>query len=106
MQQGVSYMAKSPSKLVSLIDVNVPDESLIRFMFSSLRYDKEVVWLLDSYLADIWKLVHIQCVIEVQCEELFGFMKFKYKQDQQAAWVHMNNIMNIAWFFLWFVEDS
>ena len=83
-------------KLVSLIGVDVPDESLIRFMFPVSRYDTEVVWLLGNYLAEIWKLVHIRGDFKVKCEELFGFLKFKYKQDQQGARVHMNIIIDIV----------
>ena len=52
--------------------------------------------MLGLYWAEIWKLVHIQGVIDVKCEELFGFLKFKYKQDQQGARVHMNKIVDIA----------
>ena len=83
-------------KLVSLIGVDVPDESLIRFMFPVSRYDTEVVWLLGNYLAEIWNLVHIRGDFKVKCEELFGFLKFKYKQDQQGARVHMNIIIDIV----------
>ena len=68
------------------------DRELLNFMWATCALDKEAVWLLGSYIARIW---FDESVNPINREELFGYLKFKFKSDQLGSRHQMNNIPSL-----------
>ena len=73
------------AKLINMIGVDIPDKQLISYLFPKCAWDKEVIWLLGNYLYSVWTSIHVKSAESVKWEQLFGFMKFKYREDQLGA---------------------
>ena len=82
--------------LNTLIGVSVSSLELINFQFPSSVHDNEVVWLLCSYLTKVWQEIYVSAESHIKYEELFGFLRFKYKMDQQGARIVMRHIPDLA----------
>ena len=67
-----------------LLGENVPNTDLIKFRVPSSSFDKEITWLLGTYLEKVWRDV-VQKGRGIHADEFFGFLKFKYRVDQQGA---------------------
>ena len=80
------------SELTSLIGADVPNASLVRYMFPKSPQEKEVVWLLGNYVEMVWTTIHVNNEEVLKWEELFGFLKFKYRADQLGARHELNPI--------------
>ena len=84
------------SSLHTLIGVGVPCERLISFLFPKSHFDKEVVWLIGSYLTEVWNQLYHQKKSHIKSEELFGFLKYKYRTDQQGARIQLRSIPGLS----------
>ena len=82
--------------LSSLIGATVPNAELINFLFPSSVNDNEVVWLLCNYLTKVWQDIYVGAEPQIKSEELFGFLRFKYKADQQGSRMVMRHIPDLA----------
>ena len=49
------------------------------------KMENEIVWLVATYLAEIWKERYIKHELVVNKDKLFGFLKFKYRSNQIGA---------------------
>ena len=72
------------NEILSLIGVHTPVVDILNFFFPSSVYDNEVVWLICSYVTKVWQEIYVRGRTNMKSEELFGFLKFKYKVDQQG----------------------
>ena len=77
-------------KLHELLQSNLAsDNELIRLLFSTGSRDREAVWLIANYIWKVWDTIFIRKE-EINSDEFFGFLKFKYKADQTGARHQLN----------------
>ena len=79
----------------SLAGRNVEDRDLIRFNLPKCASEMEIVWIMGNYFDMTWKIIHTQGKARLKLEEFFGFLRFKYKKDQQGARPLLNHIPGI-----------
>ena len=76
---------KLVSKIIAdLLGQTVPNSNLIRFPLPASQYENEISWLLGNYFEKVWNDI-VRKGTGVKTEEFFGFLKFKYRADQQGA---------------------
>ena len=71
---------------------NVDDGDLIRFNLPKCDRETELVWLLGNYVDMIWRNLYMKGKSSLKLDEFFGFLKFKYKEDQQGARPFLHHI--------------
>ena len=79
-------------KITDMIGADVPDSRLIGYLFPKCEREKEVVWLLGNYFEFVWSKIYTKNEEGLQWEELYGFLKFKYRADQLGARYRLNHI--------------
>ena len=72
------------SIILHMIGIDVSDWKLINFMMPTSQKEKEVVWLLGNYVAKCWQNLFSNPQNVLNKDEFFGFLKFKYRNDQQV----------------------
>ena len=70
---------------------NVNDWKILNLMFPKSRLEKEVIWLVSSYVWYEWDSVHVRGA-DVRADQLFGFLKFKYKELQTRSSIPLENL--------------
>ena len=70
---------------------NVNDWKILNLMFPKSRLDKELIWLVSSYVWYVWDSVHVRGA-DVRAEQFFGFLKFKYKELQTRSSILLKNL--------------
>ena len=81
--------------LVNMLDVEVTDISdvkLINLCLPNNRRSNEVVWLLGTYVGEVWRSIFVKGAPELNDAQFFGFLKFKFKADQLGARMPLNPI--------------
>ena len=68
------------------------DLDLITLKFERSQVENEMTWIIGNYLAETWKSLHIRGQARLRRESVFGFLKFKFKSEQQGARVEMRQI--------------
>ena len=63
---------------------NVDDWKVLNLLFPKSRLDKELTWLISSYVLYVWDSVYTRGA-EVRAEQFFGFLRFKYKEMQSRS---------------------
>ena len=63
---------------------NLDDWDLLNLFFTSCDYDKEIVWLISSYVLYVWENVFVRGA-EVKLEKFFGFLTYKYREHQSSS---------------------
>ena len=58
----------------------IKDMDLLNFSWTSSKYDREVVWLISWFVWFRWSKFEIDGSSTINGRELFGFMRFKYKE--------------------------
>ena len=71
--------------MVSLVGQTPTNFDLINFNWSKSPNDNEAVWLIGNYLDLIWNLLYRKRKDWLKKETVFGFLKFKFKEDQMGA---------------------
>ena len=79
----------------SLVDQNCSNYDLINFKWMKSINDNEAVWLMGNYLDLIWDLLYRKRGDSLKKEVIFGFLKFKFKEDQQGARTKMKQIPDL-----------
>ena len=82
-------------KLISMIGVSISNENIIKLQFPSSDYDTELVWLICNYTTKVWTDIFASKELHIKKDELFGFLRFKYKEDQQGSRLPMRRILDI-----------
>ena len=75
-----------------MLGENIPNRELIRFKWPKSKQDKEAVWLLASYVKYAWTEIYEKRQAYLKKEQIFGYLKFKFKENQQGARYPMSNI--------------
>ena len=89
----VSHMwSDIQATMVSLVGQNLSNLDLIHFNWSKSASDDEAVWLIGNYLDVIWNLSYRKRVNFLKKETVFGFLKFKFKEDQFGARYKLKHI--------------
>ena len=60
------------------------------------RLDKELIWLVSSYVWYVWDSVHVRGA-DVRAEQFFGFLKFKYKELHIRSSILLENLQLLNW---------
>ena len=79
----------------SLVDQNCSNYDLINFKWTKSINDNEAVWLMGNYLDLIWDLLYRKRGDSLKKEVIFGFLKFKFKEDQEGARTRMKQIPDL-----------
>ena len=66
---------------------NTSNLDLITLKFKQCENEKELVWIIGSYLAEVWRLMTTHGQIRIQAVKVFGFLKFKYKLEQHLKMI-------------------
>ena len=69
----------------------VDDWKILNLMFQKSRLDKELIWLVSSYVWYVWDSVYVRGA-DVRAEQFFGFLRFKYKELQTNSSIHLENL--------------
>ena len=80
--------------LAAMIPQDLSNGDIITFKWPSSSYDNEMVWLLGNYCAQVW-LATVNSVDTIKDEEFFGFLRFKYRSDQQGARTALDPILGL-----------
>ena len=56
------------------------------------RCSNEVIWLVGTYVGEVWRCLVIKSCAMLGDDKFFGFLKFKYKMDQLGARLPLNPI--------------
>ena len=49
------------------------------------RRDSELVWIVSTYVFEVWNQLHEKEVSNISKEMMFGFLRFKYRSYQYGA---------------------
>ena len=58
----------------------ITDKELLKFSWASSKFDREAVWLISSFIWFRWRKFESDGSSTINGRELFGFMRFKYKE--------------------------
>ena len=81
--------------VLGLLDVGIADVSdwkIINLCLPNNRNNNEVIWLLSSYVREVWASLYVKGDAKLNAAQFFGFLKFKYKNDQLGARMPLNQI--------------
>ena len=80
------------SILSLMVGEDLRDWEWINFFMPKNEYELETVWLIGNYVARVWTETFIHNVAELKEEEFFGYLAFKFKEDQRGARLQMKII--------------
>ena len=69
----------------------VDDWEIINLFFENSCYDREIVWLVSSYVHYVWEMVQAKKQ-EVKLDKFFGFLTFKYRMHQTTSHDQLQNL--------------
>ena len=78
--------------IMSMLNVSVSDWSLIHYFAPRNDYENETVWLIGNFIAKAWKELQGNNVAQLKDERFFGFLKYKFKEDQRGARTGLRDI--------------
>ena len=64
---------------------DISDGKLINLCLPNNRRSNEVIWLLGTYVGEVWRSIFVKGAAGLNDAQFFGFLKFKYKTDQLGA---------------------
>ena len=71
--------------VIGLTGTNVEDRDLVGFRLPQCVREMEIVWLLGNYFDMTWSNIYTKGKALLRLEEFFGYLRFKYREDQQGA---------------------
>ena len=69
--------------------------NLLTLNFPGGSFNNEITWLIGNYVNEVWKFKHGGGG-NIDHDELFGFLKFKFRSDQNGARQKMQSLPNFA----------
>ena len=75
--------------IVNLLRDNVTHQNILLLSFPKTAYENEVMWLVGSYFLFIWTSLQSDGASSVDKKKLFGFLKYKFKESQLGARIHL-----------------
>ena len=79
-------------KVVMIVPRDVSDNDLIRLKFPKSTYNNEIIWLMGSYIFMVWDYILRHGGTVIDRGKLFGYLKYKFKNDQLGARVQFKTI--------------
>ena len=67
------------------IGPNVADWDIINLFFPTSRHDREIIWMVSTYVLYVWDTVNIMKKQDVKFDKFFGFLTFKFKMYQATS---------------------
>ena len=58
----------------------ITDSELLDFSWAKRNWDKEVIWLISCFVWFTWDRCGFRGLNKINGREMFGFMRFKYKE--------------------------
>ena len=71
--------------------ITTSDLELITLTFPKGGFAKEIAWIVATYVTEIWR-IHCRGSSFPNRDQMFGFLRFKFKLDQIGARVKLNEI--------------
>ena len=71
--------------MLGVEDTDISDGKLINLCLPNNRRSNEVIWLIGTYVGEVWRSIFVKGAAELNNAQFFGFLKFKYKTDQLGA---------------------
>ena len=68
-----------------LVGTNILDLLTLNFPKLKNGRDSEIVWIIGTYIYEIWSQFHEKEVASVSKDKMFGFLKFKYRSYQYGS---------------------
>ena len=72
---------------------NVADWDIINLFFPNSSRDREILWLVSTYVLYVWETVHVKKK-EVELNKFFGFLTFKFKMHQTSLF-GLDRVLNL-----------
>ena len=69
---------------------------LINLFLPSTRFEKEIVWVVGSYVAEVWSEMFSRRGNHLKADQSFGFLRFKYKAAQLGSRMPLRAIPGIS----------
>ena len=63
------------------------DMDLLTLNFTHKRRENEIVWLVSTYVCEIWNQMKLGFAPDK--DQMFGFLRFKYKVDRMGSRMHL-----------------
>ena len=82
--------------LLAVDGAEVSDWKLVNLRLPNNRNSNEVIWLLSSYVREVWNSLFAKGALKLNADQFFGFLKFKYKNDQLGARLPLNQIPGLG----------
>ena len=70
---------------------SVDDWKILNLMFPKSRLEKELIWLVSSYILFVWDSVYVRGA-DVRAEQFFGYLRFKYKELRTTSSIQFGNL--------------
>ena len=70
---------------LGLMGPNFADWDIINLFFPTSRHDREIIWMVSTYVLYVWDTVNIMKKQDVKFDKFFGFLTFKFKMHQAAS---------------------
>ena len=80
--------------LIGLVGEDIPNDKLIRYNMPKSSKEIEAVWLLGNYISESWRRLSSGYPF-LRGSEFFGYLRFKFKDDQVGARVKMSDILGL-----------
>ena len=72
----------------------LPDCDILFLKFTQTKFDAEITWLLGSYLLYTWRWIQDKGNETIDKDQLFGFLRFKFKSDQLGSRAKLDSCVN------------
>ena len=94
--QQVSELWTSVKQLLNeILNESYGDLELLLLSFNSEVFEKEAVWLISTYVYELWR-VFVNTGFLPCKEQMFGFLKFKFKVDQLGSRSKLRDIPGLS----------
>ena len=76
--------------ILDLSHISASNEEFLPLHFPTSKFEKEIIWLLESYFCFVWNLGYVQQRDVIDRAQLFSFLKYKYRISQLGARVKLD----------------
>ena len=83
--------------MLGVEDTDISDVKLLNLCLPNNRRSNEVIWLLGTYVGEVWRSIFVKGAPELNDDQFFGFLKFKFKADQLGARMPLNPIPGLLY---------
>ena len=70
----------------------VSNWEMINLVLPTSTLEKEIVWLIGSYVTRVWEEIFVRGGSLVKADQFFGFLRFKYRVAQMGSRTPLNFI--------------